>query len=975
MSVIDDAPEADVPQAEELRLGEVLGNGAGRDANELGDGRPLIEEEMPAEVEVSPLVVSASAFLASAAAAWVMAGVFEGLLARLVGLLGAAIGAGVVAGSYRFRKPNTVQFLVVPLAAIVGALLVLPDASGGGASLPSLVVEAIRGGGLGSPPVPFDPGWRFLLVVVTAVLGAASASLGVSYARPRLGVLLAVPLILGGILMQPPGAVTVSAMVALVLAIGALAVSFGAELAKEGATSGRFELRRLSRGAAVLVGLVVLLTGFTKIGFLFPEPNDTRVIPPKRPETPPAEPDREIFRVASDFPMPWRLGVLDVYGTKESAWLTPPHDPRRFVEPGRGGVLPEGLPEDVAVPRSGPTFTATFEISDVRGHVIPVVQGATKVTGVGVEYDPRTQTLRLPGRARKGDSYRVEAPVPPDAAALNKAPEPRAELKQYLEAPDAPQEVRDLLGLAPKAGLYERLQFVRTQFYSRVVAAGAGNPIDVPPSRVVDMLEGKEATPYEITAAEALLARWAGVPARIGYGYYGGDTKPGDTSVSIRPRHGATWLEAYFEGHGWVPIVGRPPKAKSSANANEKNRDESVRATDQLALQVYVPLRQQSITLLYSVVRFWLARAVPLLLTLLLLVVGYPGVLKAARSVLRRRWARERGPRSRVAVAYSEFRDIANDFGFGHPTLTPIQFLDAVVPDKELRELTWLTSRGLWGDLMRDLRDEDADAAEEMARSVIRRLARAQSPLLRALRFSSRVSLRQPYDDEMPNLWPHTTPLARVRRVLGRLRLRRLRGIAGRVLRRPAVATAAVVVVAALLTGGCAQKLDFDTPAAASALENPPVPDELGGYRFVRESAAEAAFDSLADVSLVSRGRVYSVREGEAVQASLQIAWFKPGLSERGDDLRKGVLRRLENGNFELTRLNDDRVYIQRLPEQTMALWFAPDTSHYVLMVARLGFDPAPLFVSLLAHQRGEAVDGVQSLTQVPPVDPIRGSE
>ena len=33
------------------------------------------------------------------------------------------------------------------------------------------------------------------------------------------------------------------------------------------------------------------------------------------------------------------------------------------------------------------------------------------------------------------------------------------------------------------------------------------------------MLAGGEATPYEITAAEVMLARWAGIPARIGFGF------------------------------------------------------------------------------------------------------------------------------------------------------------------------------------------------------------------------------------------------------------------------------------------------------------------------------------------------------------------------------------------------------------------------------------------------------------------------
>src|SRR5205085_1279329 len=97
------------------------------------------------------------------------------------------------------------------------------------------------------------------------------------------------------------------------------------------------------------------------------------------------------------------------------------------------------------------------------------------------------------------------------------------------------------------AGSYERLQFVRTKFYSKITAAGPGNPVDLPPARVQQFLSGIPASPYEITASEVLLARWAGIPARIGYGYYNPDAKPNAKgSVEVRPSDGAMWLEAYF---------------------------------------------------------------------------------------------------------------------------------------------------------------------------------------------------------------------------------------------------------------------------------------------------------------------------------------------------------------------------------------------------------------------------------------------
>src|SRR5262249_18569117 len=146
------------------------------------------------------------------------------------------------------------------------------------------------------------------------------------------------------------------------------------------------------------------------------------------------------------------------------------------------------------------------------------------------------------------------------------------------EAPRAPDQVTSLIGeyaqsavkqgLAPNA--YDRLTYLRQALYDRITAAGAGTPADVSATRVAQMLDRGDASPHEITAAEALLARWAGLPSRIGYGYYGGD-KLADGSFDVHPRHGAMWMEAYFGGHGWIPLVGVPPKAKPSTHPQDKN--------------------------------------------------------------------------------------------------------------------------------------------------------------------------------------------------------------------------------------------------------------------------------------------------------------------------------------------------------------------------------------------------------------------
>lgn len=917
-------------------------------------------------VPVGLTVVAAG--LATAAAGWMTAGMFEGLLPRFVGLLGPLVGAGLMGLSYRMRTPAVVQYLVAPVLVLVGALLVVPDATGGSANLPGLVAEAVREGGLSQPPVAFAPGWRFILVVLTGLLAAGSAGLSISLNRPKVGLLLPVPFIFATALAQPPEATALSSIVALGLAIAAMSVAFGADLAQEGATSGTFESRRLIRGALVLVAVGAALFGLSQLGFLFPDVQEEEIVEPRRPEVPPPSPDRELFTATMPAELPVRLGVLDVYGIEENAWLTPPFRRSRLAEVPADGEVPllgNDDPDSATIlepplGEDGETFTATFTISDVPGRSVPSIQNALDAEVAGgdtsLEYDPRTQTFRVTeSRARAGTSYTITAPTPPDARQLIAAPPPPERMAEYLEAPEPPVAVEELLAGAPNENLFDRLQFVRNAFYSAVVASGAGEPVDLPPSRVVEMLEGGTGTPYEITAAEVLLARWAGVPSRVGYGYYAGEAVEGRANTySFRPVHGAMWLEAYFEGHGWIPILGVPPKAQASISEDEQREDPSVTATDELALLVYVPIKLDTIQLLFELVRFWLYRLAPAGLAAALALAFYPALVKRARRARRRRWARSMGPAERVAVAYTELRDLANDYNFGDVQHTPLEFLQDLAPDAEHRELAWLVTRALWGDLARDLRTEDAEAAEEMAASVARRLRRANGGLPLLIALASRASLRDPWTREIPNLWPARTLGDRLR-ALGRTLSRRVaRFTAGfdlRRLRRRA-ATTITTLILSLLLGACAQPVNL-TSTGEPVLPERIVPQNLGEYRFAREASIEDAF--ARDNSLVDAGRVYSIHDGPVVQGSLQVGAFKSGLRDRERDVRDGVVKSIGGGQFRLTRLGSERIYVLEQREQWLYMWFPPDAQYYELLAVRKEFDTADeLFLDILAFQRGE---------------------
>lgn len=884
------------------------------------------------------LAVPVSALLASLAASWMAAGAFSGSLARVVAVLGPVLGAGAVIVAARVRRPAVVQYLALPAILVAGVVVA------GGGDLPALIERALRSGGLSQPPVAFEPGWRFLLLAFGGLLALAAASLAAALDRPRLALALPLPFLLGGALAQPPGDSLVSTVVAFLFLIGALAVSYGDELARSGVRSGRFESRRLLRGAAAALALAAGVVGLAQLDALLPAARQNEVIPPARPQVPDAAPaDRELFTVRADRPQTWRAGVLDVY--RDNAWMTPPFDPDR--------LRPQPPPAPAAF-AGLPTVTVEFTLSDDLDRVLPAVAGVVHVTGPEVAVDPRTSILRAPdgGSPERGLRYRLNATPPATAAQLAAAPAPPPAMREFLDAPEPPLAVRALLAEAPTTNAFERLQYVRNAFYSKVIAAGAGRPVDLPPSRVADMLEGKDASPYEITAAEALLARWAGVPSRLGYGWYGGEAD-GAGVYSVRPRNGATWLEAYFDGVGWVPIIGTPPRAKPSTSTAEKNEDPTVRPADQLALIVYVPVEVRSVEQVYSAVRFWLSVVLPVAAGLVALVAFLPVPLRWVRRVRRRQWVAGQGERGRVALAYGGLRDALADLGVGRPTDTPLELLGAVAEDAEHRELAWLVTRALWGDLARDLQPADAEAAEEMARSVLRRVRRAHPWSARLLAATSRASLRHPYDPDLPD------------------------GLRWRLGRRPVMAGGLAVVVAAglLVVPSSRQERTGIQPVTVARTGWPGDLVLRGGpaVTLVRETGAEGSFARPGSDGLVTDGRVYSVHVGEGIEASVQLAALRPAPGGAAR-LRRGVMQAIGGGRFQPARIRGQRVFAAALPEQRIVLWFSPDSSRYVLLVARRTYaDTDALFTSVLAATRGRA-DQPAGPPDIPVPDPRRGA-
>lgn len=710
--------------------------------------------------------------LATTASGLVVGGIFGSWTARGICLVAAWAGTGWVYVTRRSRNPIMTQLVVVPMLLALGFVALSGTSGGGPNRLPQLMADSIESGRLFRPPVPFDPGWRPLLVFLLGLLAFGAGSLAVVQGRPKVGIAITVPLTLLALISQPDDDAFLSGVFAFLPLLGAIAVLFGDDGSRASELGTTFELKRAVRGAAAAVVVVAVLLGLNSTTVLFPDPVYDPEDQPQKPRAVPlsAARDRVLFEVdgPSTLTGPWRIGALDVYD--DDAFQSV-FSEGRLEEIGSTGVL-----SDL---RTGQTLEeVTLTVRDLGDQSqAPMVAGSTSANFVGgkpnIRYDPRYEVLRVPnGRVPRDTVYTLAYPPYATDDELGAAtPGSGDDFETTLAVPDPPPIVDDLLRQAPP-NPWLRLDFLRTTLLDRVVASGAGSPTDVSTERVNEILApltaeedgeeragvGNEATPFEIVATEALLARWAGVPSRVGFGFDGLNVEA--DLRTVRPRNSAQWLEVYFEGFGWVPLIGQPEQAKASLEDDPNARDSSeITAGADVAVQVYIIFERRDFQLLFERIRDQILRVGPFVLLGLLAYAVYPAVAKAWRGRRRRSWAAGIGPLAQVAVEYAEFRDTCIDLGVGDDFDTPLEYYFKVTPDREHEELAWLATRALYGDLTDALNDVDVGRAAALSRSVRTRVLRAQPVQSQALALVSRASVEVPYTHEIPNIrtiriWP-----------------------------------------------------------------------------------------------------------------------------------------------------------------------------------------------------------------------------
>lgn len=685
-----------------------------------------IESTLPQRAVWAPAVAAA---LACGVPAALVGGLFRGAGVTVVAVIAAACGALLAGGAARSARPAVWHLGLVPAVAVAAAASAVPGAPDALGRLGELVADAVNSGRAGPPPLAFDPGWRPILVAAFAALGFAAAWVGSGVGRPRLA--LAVPLPVGVLatLVLPPPAEARAAAIAGIFLFAALAVLHATQPARAAAGAVIGTVR-----AAVMVAVIaVAVAGLGRIDALFPEARVDTTPAPRRPEaTPPPADDRVLFEIAGPLEGPWRLGTLDVYG--DDGWLARPRDPDDLT----------AISAQVS-DRNTPTVTITVgDLGD--GRVLPAPPGLVAIDGIDAALDPRSGAVIARRPPAAGASYVAAATVPPSLAEISTASLDTSDAAA-LAGPTPPSHLDNLLAGLP-ADRWERFLALRARLADRFVAVGAGGPVPTTPERVVDLLDGVEGTPYERAAAEAVLARWSGVPARVGYGYAGGDAA-GERRL-IRTRHAAYWAEVHLAGRGWIPILLDAAQAAAAAGDADQLARAGVTPSDEVPVELVIPIRRTTTVLLYQRARGALLAILVPLAVAAAVWLAWPTAARWARRRRRIAWAATAGPRAQIAVAYAEWRDLAIDLGITGRGRTPLGFCTVVVTDAEHEQLAWLVTRTLYGDLADTADADDTRAADDLARSLRRRLLAAQPIERRLAARVSRTSLRTPYSTEVP---------------------------------------------------------------------------------------------------------------------------------------------------------------------------------------------------------------------------------
>ena len=265
----------------------------------------------------------------------------------------------------------------------------------------------------------------------------------------------------------------------------------------------------------------------------------------------------EVFTVKANQPAYWRLTSLDTFDG--SIWQS--NDSYRATD--------ESLPGGVAVQAPQDEVVQEFTIGSLSSIWLPAAYRPARIDGLErVSFNADTGSLITRSDTTNGLRYQVQSAIArPTAGDLQRAPVLDAsDVERYLDLPPISTRVhrlaRDLTGNAPTVyGKAKALQDFFHRDFRYDLKARPGHD-----GRALDrfLFETKRGYCEQFAGAYAVLARLAGLPARVAVGFTQGELGP-DGLYHVRGLNAHAWPEVYVEGYGWVYFEATPGRGAPGA--------------------------------------------------------------------------------------------------------------------------------------------------------------------------------------------------------------------------------------------------------------------------------------------------------------------------------------------------------------------------------------------------------------------------
>ncbi|MFI5492029.1 DUF3488 and DUF4129 domain-containing transglutaminase family protein [Actinoplanes sp. NPDC051859] len=207
-----------------------------------------------------------------------------------------------------------------------------------------------------------------------------------------------------------------------------------------------------------------------------------------------------------------------------------------------------------------PVYSTTIDLDGLKGNWL---------------YDPNAQVVFSNRSTTKGQKYsfeyvrakytadqlRTAGPLPADSALRG----------QFTATPGDPK-VKALVTrlIRGKDTEYDKIMALYEHF-SRENGFGYSLRLadpDVGASAISSFLDNKSGYCQQYAAALAWMAREAGIPARVAFGFTRGSGRDGDAYV-ITNRNAHAWTEVFLNGFGWIPFDATPASAIVGSTRSE----------------------------------------------------------------------------------------------------------------------------------------------------------------------------------------------------------------------------------------------------------------------------------------------------------------------------------------------------------------------------------------------------------------------